>query len=251
MANHRNNDKSLVSIITVVFNGKQHLEQTIKSVLCQTYKNIEYIVIDGGSTDGTLDIIKKYNDKIAYWISEPDKGIYDAMNKGLKHANGELIGMVNSDDWYEPDAIETIVDAYRKYPKGGVYYGLLKVWDGDDVLSISGNTHHLLDTKMLAHPTCFIKKGVYKEFGYFDSKYRIAGDYELMLRLRKNQVTFCFIEKIITNFRLGGVSVTNERSRVFEKLEIQKRYGLIKTSYFVLKKLLTIIQEILAKRVIS
>jgi glycosyltransferase involved in cell wall biosynthesis len=113
---HKLHERSepLVSIITVVFNGERYLEETIKSVINQTYKNIEYIIIDGGSTDNTLNIIKKYEDKIDYWISEKDKGIYDAINKGIKLSRGELIGIINADDYYEIDVLEKVVSIYTK-----------------------------------------------------------------------------------------------------------------------------------------
>lgn len=114
----------LVSIITVVFNGEKYLEQTILSVLNQTYSNIEYIIIDGGSSDATLDIINKYTDKIDYWVSEPDSGIYDAMNKGISLATGQLIGIINSDDWYELDAVEEIVRAYKD--GSTIIYGFMR-----------------------------------------------------------------------------------------------------------------------------
>ena len=97
-----NSPLPLVTIITVVFNGEKYLQQTIQSVINQTYDNVEYVVIDGGSTDGTVDIIRKYEDKIDYWVSEPDQGIYDAMNKGIQLAGGEIVGLINSDDCYHP-----------------------------------------------------------------------------------------------------------------------------------------------------
>jgi glycosyltransferase involved in cell wall biosynthesis len=239
----------LVTVITVVLNGVSHLEKAIQSVLGQSYENLEYIVIDGGSTDGTLDIIKKYEDRIASWISEKDTGIYDAMNKGISKASGEIIGILNSDDWYEPEAVEIIVDQFRKHPAGGVYYGLLRVWEKEQVQSIQGNTDFLLNKYNISHPTCFIRSSVYKQFGVFDTRYRIDGDYELMLRYRENQVQFVFIERILANFRIGGISITQDKKRIFEKLEIQKKYGIIKTPYFILKKLLTVLTISLYKHV--
>ncbi|HKC67578.1 MAG TPA: glycosyltransferase family 2 protein, partial [Bacteroidia bacterium] len=112
----------LVSVITVVYNGAKHLEQTINSVLDQEYKNVEYIIIDGGSADGTIDIIKRYEDKVDYWQSERDGGIYFAMNKGISLAKGELIGILNADDFYLPDTVRKVVDA-DKFAKADIYYG--------------------------------------------------------------------------------------------------------------------------------
>jgi glycosyltransferase involved in cell wall biosynthesis len=239
----------LVTVITVVLNGESHLEKAIESVLGQSYKNLEYILIDGGSTDGTLDIIRKYEDRIAYWISEKDNGLYDAMNKGISKASGEIIGILNSDDWYEPEAVEIIVDHFRNHPSGGVYYGLLRVWENEHVQSIQGNTDFLLSKYNISHPTCFVRSDVYKQFGVFDTRYRIDGDYELMLRYRKNKVPFVFIERVLANFRIGGISITQDKKRIFEKLEIQKKYGIIGTPYFILKKLLTILSIFLYKRI--
>ncbi len=107
------NNRPKVSIITVVYNGIAHLEQTIQSVLNQTYDNVEYIIIDGGSTDGTVELIKKYEESIAYWVSESDGGIYDAMNKGISNATGEIVGLINADDWYETGTIEKVVETFQ------------------------------------------------------------------------------------------------------------------------------------------
>mgnify|MGYP000302656355 FL=1 len=109
----------LISVVTVSYNAIATIEQTILSVINQKYSAIEYIIIDGGSTDGTVDIIKKYEDKISYWVSERDNGIYDAMNKGIRHATGKIVGIINSDDWYEMDAFATVADLYLK--KGDLY----------------------------------------------------------------------------------------------------------------------------------
>ena len=116
----------LISVITVSYNAVTTIEQTILSVINQTYSNIEYIIIDGGSTDGTVDIIRKYADRIAYWVSEPDKGIYDAMNKGTKKANGEYIAFLNSDDWYELDAVSII--AQFADGKNDLISGIIKIY---------------------------------------------------------------------------------------------------------------------------
>ena len=116
-----------ISVITVCFNSKETLEQTIKSVVGQEYEDKEYIVIDGGSTDGTVDILKKYAEQIAFWLSEPDEGIYDAMNKGIKHATGDVIAFLNSDDWYEPDTLTRVAGYFLSNridcPLGGKGYG--------------------------------------------------------------------------------------------------------------------------------
>src|SRR5690349_11081866 len=115
----------LVSIITIVYNGEKHLEQTIQSVLSQTYSNIEYIIIDGGSVDNSISIIKKYNNRLAYWISEKDSGISDAFNKGIAKARGEIIGLINADDWYETDAVEKVVALIGNHD---VAYGNVMYW---------------------------------------------------------------------------------------------------------------------------
>src|SRR6185369_15072253 len=114
--------KPLVTVITVVFNGAKHLDDTIRSVITQTYDNVEYIIIDGGSTDGTLDIIKKYEGKIDYWVSEKDKGISDAFNKGISLSTGNIIGIINADDWYELDAIQMVAERYISQNKNNIIF---------------------------------------------------------------------------------------------------------------------------------
>src|SRR5688572_26851104 len=123
-----NEEQPLVSIITIVFNGEKHLQQTIESVLGQTYSNIEYIIVDGGSKDNSVSIIEKYSTQLAYWISEPDKGISDAFNKGISKANGEMIGLINADDWYEKDTVQKVM-ALRG--NCDVVYGNLALWKNE------------------------------------------------------------------------------------------------------------------------
>ncbi|TVR02186.1 MAG: glycosyltransferase, partial [Desulfovibrionales bacterium] len=123
-------DKPLITVITVVLNGAKHLEETILSVLNQTYDNVEYIIIDGGSTDETLDIIRKYEHAIDYWVSEKDEGIYDAMNKGIKCATGEVVGIINADDYYHANSLESISKAFESSEKI-IYFGRLLYIDTD------------------------------------------------------------------------------------------------------------------------
>ena len=118
----KKNKLTLVSIITVVYNGEKYLQQTIDSVVNQSYRNIEFIIIDGGSTDGTLDIIKANEESVSKWISEPDEGLYDAMNKGIRLSRGEIIGMINSDDWYELDAVKIMVEAFLNNPTKNIFH---------------------------------------------------------------------------------------------------------------------------------
>ena len=156
-------NKPLVSIITVAYNADPFIEKTIQSVLSQTYSPIEYIIIDGGSTDKTVDIIKKYNDHIAYWRSEKDNGISEAFNKGLSRAAGDIIGIINADDWYETDTIEKVV---ADFGNTDIIYGDLQIWNKEKKDFIQKGDHGLLAKEMTVnHPTVFIKKDCYKKMG--------------------------------------------------------------------------------------
>lgn len=194
-----------VSVITIVYNGEKFLEQTIQSVLTQSYKNIEYILIDGGSTDGTLDIIRKYDSRIAYWKSEPDKGISDAFNKGIALATGDLVGILNADDWYEPEAVARIV---AKYEPDSVLHGNKQYWneDGGKAHQARPNLDVLPLEMSLNHPTVFVSKSLYNRYGVFDLDYKLAMDYHLLLRFYAAGAKFIHVDHIITNMRLGGVS---------------------------------------------
>jgi len=203
-----------VSIITAVLNGAKTIEYCIQSVLMQTYPHIEHIIIDGGSTDGTVEIIKKYEDKIAYWVSEPDNGYYDAINKGIKAACGDIIGILNSDDFYANDkVIEKVVDVFRKNNVDSCYGDLQYVdkRDPDKVIRYwkSSPYRNGLFKKgwMIPHPTFFVKRKVYEKYGLFNSDLKIAADYELMLRfLEKNKISTYYIPEVLVKMRLGGAS---------------------------------------------
>lgn len=196
-----------VSIITVVYNGVKTIERTIQSVIHQTYKNIEYIVIDGASTDGTQQIIKKYMNYISFYTSEKDKGLYHAMNKGIKKATGNIIGILNSDDWYTEQAIQDIV-TYFRYNDVEVVYGKIICVSKDNKETIKQGTslESMWYQMALPHPSVFVKKDVYDRLGVFNLNYSLAADYDLLLRFYAQHVRFGFINKVVTYFSEGGLS---------------------------------------------
>jgi len=226
-------DLPLVSIITVVLNGEQYLEEAVRSVINQTYNNVEYIVIDGGSGDGTLEIINKYNNQIDYWVSESDDGIADAFNKGISLCAGEIIGIINADDWYELDAIEKIVELRGR---SAVFCGNVQYWDGyrKDYI-FSTNIPGLLKEMTVNHPAVFVCKDIYKKYGVFDSEYRYAMDYELLLRFYKNGVEYISVNSVLANMRLAGLSDTN-RKKSYRDVRLAKmqhgEYYLVAFGYY-------------------
>jgi glycosyltransferase involved in cell wall biosynthesis len=218
----------LISIITVVFNGEQHLEESIVSLLNQTYPNVEYIIIDGGSTDGTLNIIKKYGDYIDYWISEPDTGLYDAMNKGIILSTGHLVGILNSDDWYEENALEVVFRYFNLYNDGDVYYGNNGIYSEKKELLFYRNSEDVIkmdQNKAFCHQNAFIRIEAYKTFGLHDIKYKIAADYDLIYKFLINNCRFYKINQYLVNYRLGGASSKSAFQGRKEELDIKIKYG--------------------------
>ncbi len=214
-----------VSIITVVRNGAETIEQTILSVLGQTYKNIEYIIIDGQSTDGTLQIIEKYSQFIASFISEADEGLYDAMNKGIQRATGEIIGIINSDDWYAEDAVEQVVNHFNKYDVDVVYGNVVHVYqDGSKKLWKNTPLETIRYRTVVQHPSVFIKKNIYNQYGGFDIDYSVSADYELLLRLYSKDIRFGFVNSIVAYYRRGGFSSKFHRKGIEEHREISLKY---------------------------
>jgi glycosyltransferase len=200
-----------VSIITPSFNSAKTVEETIKSVLGQSYKDIEYIIIDGGSKDKTLEIVNKYKDKISKIISEPDKGIYDAMNKGVKLASGEIIGILNSDDLYADEkVIEEVVKTFENYDVECVWGDLVYFTDDPNkiirIWRSSDYKEGLFEKGWVPpHPTFFVKKEVYEKYGYFRLDFKVASDYELMFRfLKKYKIKGKYIPKVLVKMRAGG-----------------------------------------------
>ena len=201
-----------VSLITIAYNSAATIEDTIKSIVAQEYSNIEYIIIDGGSTDNTLSIIEKYKESISTIISEPDKGIYDAMNKGVQNATGDLVGILNSDDIYTDNkVVSNIVEAIGN--KDSIYADLVYV-DRDNTDKVtrywkSGKYRRGIFKKgwMPPHPTFFIKKSCYDQYGIYNLQLKSAADYELMLRmLHKHNISVAYLPEVITKMRVGGQS---------------------------------------------
>lgn len=182
--------KPLVSIITPSFNQAKFLEATLQSVFMQDYPSIEYIVVDGGSGDGSLDIIKNYQDKLAWWVSEPDRGQADAINKGFKKASGEIIAWLNSDDLYLPGAISRAVEAFESNPAAGVIYGNAVSADADgrflnELRFEKWDTMDLLAFKIICQPAVFMKRAQVEEVGYLDDSYDFFLDHQLWIRLSR------------------------------------------------------------------
>ncbi len=218
-----------VSIITPCFNSEATIERTIKSVLGQTYENLEYLIIDGGSTDRTLELAVKYEPLFGgrmRIISEPDDGIYDAMNKGIKNASGELIGIINSDDYYEPDTVENVISAMsdQEYQ---ILYGMMRIVSGGVETKVTMPKHENLSEEMIAHPTCFVTKKVYTDFGMFDTRYRSCADHDFMLRMREHpEVSFVPVYKILASFT-EGAGMSARGSSMMEAFGMLKAHGII------------------------
>ncbi len=214
----------LVSIITVCFNSQKTIKETIDSVMNQSYENIEYIIIDGGSTDNTINIIRSYlNENKITIISEKDNGIYDAMNKGIKLASGDLIGIINSDDWYEKDAVKKVVRAYKtSTDKNTIITGDL-VWCNDNGKIIkydkaSKNYKKDIFFRMcINHPSTFVSRSVYLKNGNYDTSFKIAADYDFIYRAILSNIKIIVINKLFSYMRIGGISSFHNRKNVIKE----------------------------------
>ena len=221
-----------VSIITVSYNSVTTIKDTIESVITQDYQNIEYIVVDGNSNDGTNEIIKEYKDKISCYISESDKGIYDAMNKGINSATGDLIGILNSDDLYVNNrVISNIVDHIGDCD--GIYADLVYV----DQFNLNKIKRTWRSGKysegafkwgwMPPHPTFFVRKECYNKYGNYNTIMKSAADYEFMLRvIHKHKISISYLSEIIIKMRVGGISNNSLKNRIKANRDDKMAWGI-------------------------
>ncbi|QXV67026.1 glycosyltransferase [Mucilaginibacter sp. 21P] len=216
-----------VSIITVCYNSAATIEDSIKSVLSQNYANIEYIIIDGNSKDDTLQIVQRYSDKINVIVSEPDKGLYDAMNKGIKLATGDIIGILNSDDIYCSNTIITEIAQEFVERNVDLLYGNITYFKDDPEIKVRtwlakpyyGNFFDNGD--VAPHPSLFVKKHVYDKIGVYFPDFKITSDYEFMMRaLKINKYKSYHLNKFIVNMRMGGESTKSFKNIVRGNKEI-------------------------------
>jgi glycosyltransferase involved in cell wall biosynthesis len=210
----------LITVVTVVFNGVGYLEDTIKSVIGQTYDNLEYIIVDGGSTDGTLDIIRKYEDVIDYWVSEPDRGIYDAMNKGSIVASGEWLNFMNSGDVLFNNFVAEAIFKHPEIQANDLIYGDVEVDYGSfKKLRKSGAVSGLKAGMQFSHQSLFAKRSILVAVG-FDVSYRTAADYHFIVSSWINNFRFLQLDLIVSSISSGGVSDTHRWSSHQQRMRI-------------------------------
>lgn len=208
-----------VSIVTATYNSSKTVEDTIKSVLSQTFKDYEYIIIDGVSKDNTLDIVHQYEPQFEGRMkvySEKDKGIYDAMNKGFQKSKGDVLMLINSDDLFaRPDALELVVKEFEKYPEVDCVYANLYYVSQNNIDNIvrvwkTGVQQPMKKGWLPAHPTFYVKRECYEKYGYFNLNYPLAADFELMLRfVEGHKIKLAYLPEYLVKMRLGGATSKN------------------------------------------
>lgn len=244
-----------ITIITVCYNRKATIEKAIKSVLAQNYHDIEYIIIDGNSTDGTKEIIESYRDKISKYISEPDKGMYDAINKGFQLATGDVIGLMHSDDeFFDRKAVTRIAARFEYEPNiDGVYGDGVYVSNDKNERLIRDRIGGFFSLKRIKagwlplHPTVYLKKSVIDQHGLYNLDFKIASDTEFLLRyLYKYKINMSYIDAYIVRMRMGGMSTSFKRAFevLYEDYKIYKFHGLAAIVVVFLKKSIALRQYI-------
>lgn len=241
--------KPLVTVITVVFNGEQFIEQTILSVINQTYTNIEYIVIDGGSTDGTKDIINKYDENIDYWVSEKDQGIYHAMNKGIARATGQWINFMNAGDWFFADDVIFSVFQNKNYSNALIVYGNHEVryHSGRRRIEKAGQVKNLWKGSQFCHQAVFVNTQ-YHKLNKFNTNNKIVADFEFFYRAWKNNANLIQVAEVIASFAAGGVSDVKRFHSILGFWRVVDKS--LATNLFYLMYLLKEILKLVIKKVI-
>ena len=242
----------MISIITATFNSAKTLKDTIQSVLRQTNKDFEYLIIDGGSTDETIDIVKSYESEFSgrlKWVSEKDQGIYDAMNKGIKMASGDVVGILNSDDYFTSDDIlQTVDNAFKSHEIDAIYGDIHFIRDGNPQKCVRYYSSRMFRPFWLrfgfmpAHPSFYCKRDIFDKAGLYSLDYKIGADYEMMVRLfKKYRIMSQYINKDFVTMRTGGASNNNVRSRITlinEDVKACKENGVYTNCLFVMIKYL-------------
>ena len=242
----------MISIITATFNSAKTLKDTIQSVLRQTNKDFEYLIIDGGSTDETIDIVKSYESEFSgrlKWVSEKDQGIYDAMNRGIQMASGDVVGILNSDDYFTSDDIlQTVDNAFKSHEIDAIYGDIHFIRDGNPQKCIRYYSSRMFTPFWLrfgfmpAHPSFYCKREVFEKAGLYSLDYKIGADYEMMVRLfKKYRIMSQYINKDFVTMRTGGASNNNVRSRITlinEDVKACKENGVYTNCLFVMIKYL-------------
>jgi len=244
-----NSLKPKVSVITVCFNSESTIRDTLVSVLSQSYGNIEHVIVDGGSSDGTMDIVAEYRDSLGPVISEPDKGLYDAMNKGVELASGEIIGILNSDDFYESDdVVEAIVSSFQEDASLDIVFGDVVFVQPENLGLVSRyyRAGHFRPWKlrfgwMPPHPATFVRRSVYEEHGKYRLDMKISADFEMFVRwLGKAKLNYRWLNRVVVRMRAGGVSTDGLKSSLVLNREIVRacrENGLYTNLFLVLTKI--------------
>ncbi len=248
-----------ISLITITYNSISTISDTINSILNQTYTDLEYIIIDGASKDNTLSIVKEYeplfNGRMK-WISEPDKGIYDAMNKGIRMATGDIIGILNSDDLFmDNNVLKDVVQAFT-YNDIDSIYGNLKFVDANDTKKIVRTwvgSQHTSGAFMKgwhpAHPTFYVRREVYEKYGVFDTSFDVSADFELMLRfIEKHQISNLYLDRYLIKMRMGGESTGSIKKIIIGNKNIMrafKKNGFNVSPLYPIKRLLPKVMNII------
>ena len=229
-------EEPFISVVTAVLNGREKIARTIESVRMQGFEAVEYIAIDGGSTDGTVEILREIQGLTVAFVSEPDRGISHAFNKGIAMARGEFIGILNAGDQYEPGTFGAIASAAHAHPEADVICGSINLWEGGSKpLRCDAHPELLEFETSVYHPAVFVRKSAYERSGGYDESFLYAMDYELMLRLKREGREFISLPKVLANMSLDGISsrhwyeglkeVRRARARYFSPFNTSLHHG--------------------------